>query len=402
MNPDVLLAYADKLKAAAQQIENSVRTLANADADTVSDVESREGGRIQAAFEQFITDLPGFVTECASVRDGDLAQSAAAQILADAALQIASADSTHLEIMGRGYLGREEIRLKREKKAMPLLAEAVNALSGTTSAARAVLSSGCADNIQEWFRSSADTGKSYLIGPRKIVQEITYSKIDGLAIYEGCIELGSIEEAEKLRTRGEEGDLATTEAIGIVGDKYRWPKGIVYYRIASTLPNKERVTAAIAHWQEKTPLRFVPWTNQNNYVSFILDSGCSSRVGMQGDEQFIRLADGCSLGATIHEIGHCIGLWHEQSRHDRDSYVTVNFANIQQNTEHNFEKQIAEGFDIGEYDYGSIMHYPATAFSKNGQPTIVAKGGEAIGQRIALSTKDVAGVKVLYPDLAWK
>lgn len=44
-------------------------------------------------------------------------------------------------------------------------------------------------------------------------------------------------------------------------------------------------------------------------------------------------------------------------------------------TENNFEKassQTTDNFGVG-YDYGSVMHYSGNAFSKNGQPTIVAK-----------------------------
>ena len=49
-------------------------------------------------------------------------------------------------------------------------------------------------------------------------------------------------------------------------------------------------------------------------------------------------------------------------------------------TENNFEKASAlttSAFGVG-YDYGSVMHYSANAFSKNGQPTIVPKVSKSI------------------------
>lgn len=49
------------------------------------------------------------------------------------------------------------------------------------------------------------------------------------------------------------------------------------------------------------------------------------------------------------------------------------------------------------YDYGSIMHYRANAFSKNGQPTIIPKkAGVTIGNRRALSPIDVQQMMLLY------
>lgn len=62
-----------------------------------------------------------------------------------------------------------------------------------------------------------------------------------------------------------------------------------------------------------------------------------------------------------------------QSAHDRDEYVTIKTENIIDGVEPNFNKYPASQvshFDE-KYDYYSIMHYSARAFSKNGQPTIV-------------------------------
>jgi hypothetical protein len=112
----------------------------------------------------------------------------------------------------------------------------------------------------------------------------------------------------------------------------------------------------------------------------------------------VNLAPGCSTGSTIHEIGHVVGIWHEQSREDRDAFVTINWANIQAGFEHNFNQHITDGDDVGAYDYGSIMHYPRTAFGIGGAETITPTDPNAqIGQRTALSAGDINTANTLCP-----
>ena len=55
------------------------------------------------------------------------------------------------------------------------------------------------------------------------------------------------------------------------------------------------------------------------------------------------------------------------------------------------------------YDYGSIMHYSAYAFSRNGKPTIEATdksiSRRVMGQRSKLSTRDLQHIDALYCDV---
>ena len=67
-------------------------------------------------------------------------------------------------------------------------------------------------------------------------------------------------------------------------------------------------------------------------------------------------------------------------------------------SEHNFNQHISDGDDVGAYDYGSIMHYERTAFTKNGQETVtpINPANAQIGQRVALSAGDLAAVASMY------
>jgi astacin len=260
-----------------------------------------------------------------------------------------------------------------------------------------------ADN--QGFLSSTDVRTGFISGVTFLNKPLQYDVVDGLAMFEGDICLGTVEEMEQsagLVQAAADTEGVIAHGVAITGDKYRWPNALMPYEIDAALPNKARVTDAVAHWEAKTNMRFVLRTTANasqypNYVRIFKGDGCWSRVGMQGGKQDLSLADGCGVGSTIHEFGHAWGLWHEQSREDRDSYITIHWQNIEAGKEHNFNQHISDGDDVGSYDYGSIMHYGTHAFSKNGQATITPKqSGVTIGQRSTLSAGDIAAVHAIY------
>jgi astacin len=248
---------------------------------------------------------------------------------------------------------------------------------------------------KEEFRSSPEVRKGFVEGNTFGYRPVRYSVIDGEAIFEGDIVLGSVDEMERLAAEVDK--KKETKAVIVTGAQFRWPDGIVPFTIDPALPNQGRVNDAIAHWNSRTGISLVARTSEPNFVTFRPGDGCSSSIGMRGGQQFITLAPGCNKGSTIHEIGHAVGLWHEQSREDRDRFIRILFENIEAGKEHNFDQHITDGDDIGRYDFGSIMHYDRFVFSKNDDPTIETLHGESIGQRSGLSEADIQAVNFMYP-----
>jgi hypothetical protein len=226
-------------------------------------------------------------------------------------------------------------------------------------------------------------------------QNIEVEIADGKVIYQSDIILGDV------------GDFNTNNApakkISAKAKKSRlWPNSTIPYVLPGRHIKRNLILLAIKELEEKTNLCVVPRTNQKDYVEFITRNGSWAILGKssKGGRQEISIGRDAPIGTVVHEILHTAGFYHEQSREDRDNYVSINYANIKRGFSKNFVKQGKET-NIGVYDFSSVMHYPAMAWSKNNRNTINFKNPQAhkstvMGQRNGLSPGDIAAVKSIY------
>ncbi len=229
----------------------------------------------------------------------------------------------------------------------------------------------------------------------------TYDIVQGVAVLEGDILLGDVDADGNLQGKFQ------SRGVGLTSLFNRWPDGKIIYEAPAISEHSAflvvRIAEAIEHWKDNSRLEFIERTSENesqypNYIKFTNSTGCGSFVGMQGGEQGIFLSNNCSTGSVVHEIGHAIGLFHEHTRTDRDSFITVDFNEISDGAENNFNR-IDRGADTyGDYDYGSIMHYGTHFFSESGNPTIIVHDADVpeIGQREALSDIDIFSSNAMY------
>ncbi|XP_047229438.1 bone morphogenetic protein 1-like isoform X3 [Girardinichthys multiradiatus] len=188
-----------------------------------------------------------------------------------------------------------------------------------------------------------------------------------------------------------------------------WPDGIIPYVISRNFSGSQRAIfrQAMSHWEKHTCVIFTERTTEESYILFAYrPCGCCSYVGRRGGgPQAISIGKNCDkFGIVVHEIGHVIGFWHEHTRPDRDEHVSIVRDNIQPGQEYNFMKMEPDEVDsLGEvYDFGSIMHYARTTFSRSiFLDTILPRYDvngvrPSIGQRTRLSKGDIAQARKLY------
>lgn len=201
-----------------------------------------------------------------------------------------------------------------------------------------------------------------------------------------------------------------------------WPNGQLPYCFDPNLDYqaKRGFLQAIGHFQSSPVHKCLNFYEVGVYGDGICDTqdgsgiyvqdhdygACWADLGWYGPEgNFVNLGMGCEAkGLVVHEIGHTLGMDHEQSRPDRDNNVKIFWDNIKGFAREQFDIN-PDAYTDREYDFLSVMHYGTHAFStdKIAKPTLmpysargIVGGFAAVGQMMGLSVGDQQQLGDMY------
>jgi hypothetical protein len=249
-------------------------------------------------------------------------------------------------------------------------------------------------------------------------QPVTYVIKHGLPIYQSDIILDHLQPMPGVDVQAAAAQTAldqnsrmprpTPMSVGVAFPSTLWPKvGSVYqipYVIASD-GGDANLTSAINQFNSTFPglIQWVARTTQTNYVNIDLNS--SDHTGeceaTEGDAnigaQPMTGSGACTLATILHEMGHEIGLYHEQSRSDRDTYVSVNYNSLILASRGNFDVIQGDVQNLTLFDYASVMEYPPFSFSRNGSPAVESiPAGIPLSNSTGYTAADIEGIERLY------
>lgn len=251
----------------------------------------------------------------------------------------------------------------------------------------------------------------------------TIEVVDTFFIFQGDMLLNE-EQIASLAIDMQENDTEMKTRGSILNNsKYKW--GEIGYSFDRNFGQQhiQYVREAIAEWKNACPyLNFVDYSGYSGTGVFDClifyhdpNGGSFSYIGKQSYFQKISIATWGDKGTAMHEIGHALGLIHEHTRIDRDTYITVDINNVKKDKQHNYNKVSGHYFatdglslpvgNIGitapGLDFNSLMMYSSDggdfAIDPN-KPVMVKKsdGSRFRAQRSYIGTNDAAAIRMFY------